>query len=97
MDDGDELDLDFYFFDDNCNDVDFSFREIVNDDSDLNNFYGPSVLVIRALFNGEIKREWMPVALAVDTILRNPANGVSIKSAKIDYSGVYSGDWDQSF
>ncbi len=96
MDDGDELDLDFYFFDDGNTNVDFSFREIVNDNSELENFFGPTVLVIWQLFNGETKKEWMPAAFAVDSVLRNPLNGIGIKSAKIDFSGVYSGDWDQS-
>jgi hypothetical protein len=71
--------------------VDFSLR--VDTEEEL---FGPSVLLIQNLFNGEIVKEWLPVALAVDSVLRNPVNGLVISSARIDFSGVYD-EWGQSF
>jgi hypothetical protein len=71
--------------------VDLSLR--VHTEEDV---FGPRVLLIQCLFNGEIKKEWMPVALAVDSILRNPVNGLTVRSAKIEFSGVYD-EWGQSF
>ena len=38
----------------------------------------------------------MPVALAVHTVLCDPGNGLVVKSAHIDFSGVYD-EWGQSF
>jgi hypothetical protein len=71
--------------------VDFSLRVETEE-----NFFGPVVLLIQNLFNGEVKQEWLPVALAVDSMLRNPVNGLVIRSARIDFSGVYD-EWGQSF
>ncbi len=71
--------------------IDFSLRVETEEDH-----FGPPVKVIQKLFNGEVKEEWLPVALAVDTVLRNPANGLVIRSARIDFSGVFD-EWGQSF
>ncbi len=71
--------------------VDFSLRVETEED-----VYGPQVLLIQNFFNGEVKEEWLPVALAVDSLLRNPMNGLAIRSARIDFSGVYD-EWGQSF
>jgi hypothetical protein len=71
--------------------VDFSLRVATEEE-----LFGPSVLLIQNLFNGEVVQEWLPVALAVDSVLRNPVNGLIIRSAKIDFSGVYD-EWGQSF
>ncbi len=71
--------------------VDFSLRVETEE-----NIFGPVVLLIQNLFNGEVKREWLPVGLAVDSVLRNPINGLIIRSARIDFSGVYD-EWGQSF
>jgi hypothetical protein len=73
----------------NCS-IDFSLRVCTEDDP-----LGPPVLLIQKLFNGEEKQEWMPAALAVDSMLRNPVNGLIIQSARIDFSGVYD-EWGQS-
>ncbi len=71
--------------------VDFSLRILTEEDQ-----FGPPVRVIQKLFNGDIQEEWMPVALAVDSLMRNPANGLVIRSARIDFAGVYD-EWGQSF
>lgn len=71
--------------------IDFSLRVFTEE-----NFFGPPVRVIQKLFNGEVQEEWMPVALAVESVLRNPANGLVIQSARIDFAGVYD-EWGQSF
>ncbi len=73
-----------------CSSVDFSLRVLTEEDQ-----FGPPVRLIQKLFNGEEKEEWLPVALAVDSLLRNPANGLVIQSARIDFSGVYD-EWGQS-
>jgi len=70
--------------------VDFSLRVYTEDEP-----LGPPVLLIQNLFNGEVKKEWMPAALAVDSMLRNPVNGLVIRSARIEFSGVYD-EWGQS-
>ncbi len=74
-----------------CCTVDFSLRVYTEE-----NVFGPPVLLIQNLFNGEVKKEWLPAALAVDSMLRNPANGLIISSARVDFSGVYD-EWGQSF
>ncbi|HVN53661.1 MAG TPA: hypothetical protein VMT46_04970 [Anaerolineaceae bacterium] len=71
--------------------VDFSLRVYTEE-----NFFGPAVKVIQSLFNGDIQEEWMPVALAVHTVLCDPGNGLVVKSAHIDFAGVYD-EWGQSF
>ena len=71
--------------------IDFSLRVMTEE-----NMFGPPVKVIQRLFNGDLQEEWMPVALAVDTVLRNPANGLVFQSASIDFAGVYD-EWGQSF
>jgi hypothetical protein len=73
-----------------CN-IDLSLR--VDTEEEL---FGPQVLLIQNLFNGEVVKEWMPVALAVDSVLRNPTNGLVIRSARIEFSGVLD-EWGQSF
>ena len=74
----------------NCR-VDFSLRVLTEE-----NFFGPEVRVVLRFINGEVKEEWMPVAIAVDRLMRNPENGVAIRSARIDFAGVYD-EWGQSF
>ncbi|MCE1254963.1 MAG: hypothetical protein LWX83_15630 [Anaerolineae bacterium] len=75
----------------NSGNVDFSLRV----DTELDMF-GPKVLVVIQTFSGEEYKEWMPVCMATDFVLRNPALGVSIKSAHIEYNGVYD-EWGHSF
>jgi len=70
--------------------VDFSLRVLAEEDH-----FGPPVRIIQQLFNGDINEEWLPVALAVDSVLRNPANGLVIRSARIDFAGVFD-EWGQS-
>lgn len=71
--------------------VDFSLR--VETESNL---FGPQVLVVIRLFNGETKNLWMSAFEATDFVLRNPALGVSIRSARIEHRGVFD-EWGQSF
>ncbi len=70
--------------------VDFSLRVLTEE-----NLFGPPVLLIQNLFNGDVKKEWMPAALAVDSLLRNPANGLIIRSARVEFTGAYD-EWGQS-
>jgi len=70
--------------------VDFSTREETEEEQ-----YGPMVLVVRTLFNGEQETESMPAALAADCILRHPGNGVIYRSAHIEFCGVFD-EWCQS-
>jgi hypothetical protein len=70
--------------------VDFSLRVFTEE-----NFFGPPVKVIQQLFNGTIQEVWMPVALAVYTVLSDPDNGLVFQSAKIDFAGVFD-EWGQS-
>ena len=74
----------------NTHTIDFSLRVCTEEEP-----LGPPVLLIQKLFNGEEKMEWMPAALAVDSMLRNPVNGLVIQSARIDFSGVFD-EWGQS-
>lgn len=67
--------------------IDFSLRVETEEE-----MFGPQVKVVRKLFNGTVDEEWMPVGLAVDSVLRNPANGIVIQSARIAFSGVYD-EW----
>ncbi len=71
--------------------IDFSLRILTEE-----NIFGPEVRVVQKYFNGNVREEWMPVALAVDSVLRNPANGLAICSARIDFAGVFD-EWGQSF
>jgi hypothetical protein len=71
--------------------VDFSLRV----DTEENTF-GPNVLVVISMFNGTIVKEWMTAFEATDFVLRNPALGVSIRSAHIEYKGIFD-EWGQSF
>jgi hypothetical protein len=71
--------------------VDFSLRVETE-----TNMLGPKVKVVATQMNGEVVEEWMDAFLAVDFVLRNPALGVTIKSAHIKFSGVYD-EWGQSF
>ncbi|MDR3575033.1 MAG: hypothetical protein P4L50_14325 [Anaerolineaceae bacterium] len=71
--------------------VDFSLRV----DTEENTF-GPNVLVVASMFNGTVVKEWMTAFEATDFVLRNPALGVSIKSAHIEYMGSFD-EWGQSF
>ncbi len=57
--------------------------------------YGPVVRVTWTLFNGGVEEEYLPAALAVDNVLRNPANGLVIQSARIDFGPVFD-EWGQS-
>ena len=75
----------------NSRNVDFSLR--VDTEFDM---FGPKVLVVFQTFSGQEYKEWMPICMATDFVLRNPALGVSIKSAHIEYNGVYD-EWGQSF
>jgi hypothetical protein len=71
--------------------IDFSLRVATEE-----NMFGPKVLVVIHMFNGNIQREWMTAFEANDFVLRNSALGVSIKSAHIEYKGVFD-EWSQSF
>lgn len=64
--------------------IDFSLRKHTEDD-----MFGSEVIVCWTLFNGETLNESIPVALAVDTVLRNPLNGLIYKSAHINFTGVF--------
>jgi hypothetical protein len=64
--------------------VDFSLRTETEIDP-----YGPMVIVVRTLFNGSVEKERMQAALAADSVLRHPGNGVVYKSAHIKFNGVY--------
>lgn len=75
----------------NHGDVDFDKRR----ENDVN-IFGSIVMVIRTYLNGEVETEWLPAALAVMSVLSDPDNGILYKSARIDYAGVYAGDWDGS-
>lgn len=70
--------------------VDFSLRE-----ETAENFFGPDVVVVREMFNGEIIEETMPAALAVLSVLDDDLNGVVFKRARIVWSGVFD-EWGQS-
>ena len=71
--------------------VDFSMRVDTEE-----SIFGSIVLVVISLFNGNVEQEWMSAFEANDFVLRNPALGVSIKSAHIEYKGVFD-EWGQSF
>jgi hypothetical protein len=70
--------------------IDFSLREHTQED-----MFGSEVIVCWKLFNGETLNESMPIALAVDTVLRNPLNGLIYKSAHIEFMGCFD-DYGQS-
>ena len=67
--------------------VDFSLRVETEDDP-----YGPMVIVVRTLFNGMVEKARMQAALAADSVLRHPGNGVIYRSAHILFCGVYD-EW----
>ena len=64
--------------------IDFSIRVETEDDP-----YGPMVIVVRTLFNGMVEKVRMQAALAADSVLSHPGNGVVYRSAYIVFSGVY--------
>lgn len=61
---------------------------------DLDNLYGESVLVVRT-GDGWIEREWLPAGIAVEDVLFNPENGVTIRSAHIVWFDVLD-EWGRS-
>ena len=67
--------------------VDFSLRVETEDDP-----FGPMVVVVRTLFNGMVEQVRMQAALAADSILHHPGNGVIYRSAHISFCGVYD-EW----
>lgn len=67
--------------------IDFSIRVETEDDP-----YGPMVIVVRTLFNGMVEKVRMQAALAADSILGHPGNGVIYRSAHIVFAGVYD-EW----
>jgi hypothetical protein len=67
--------------------VDFSLR--VETEADP---YGPMVVVVRTLFNGMVEKVRMQAALAADSVLGHPGNGVIYRSAHIAFYGVYD-EW----
>ena len=71
--------------------VDFSLRVYTEED-----IFGPNVLVVTKMFNGEVIRNWMTVFEATEYVLRNVANGISIMSSHIEFRGVFD-EWGQSF
>lgn len=71
--------------------VDFSLRVETEDDP-----YGPMVIVVRTLFNGMVEKVRMQAALAADSILGHPGNGVIYRSAHIAFYGVYD-EWCLSY
>ena len=58
------------------NRIDFSLRVDTEE-----NMYGPRVLVVSSLFNGDTIKQWMTAFDANEFILRSPELGKSIKSA----------------
>ena len=75
----------------NSRSIDFSLRVYTEE-----NIFGPNVLVVSKMFNGDVKKEWMTVFEATEYVLRNVANGVSIMSTHIEFRGVFD-EWGQSF
>jgi hypothetical protein len=71
--------------------IDFSLRVETEQ-----NIFGANVLVVASMFNGNIQKEWMSAFEATDFVLRNPALGVSIRSAHIEHKGMFD-EWGQSF
>ena len=71
--------------------VDFSLRVDTEE-----SIFGPNVLVVGSMFNGAVWKEWMTAFEATDFVLRNPALGVSIRSAHIEHKGIFD-EWGQSF
>jgi hypothetical protein len=67
--------------------IDFSLRVETETDP-----YGPMVIVVRTLFNGMVEKVRMQAALAADSILGHPGNGVVYRSAHIVFCGVYD-EW----
>ena len=70
--------------------IDFSLRV----DTEFN-FLGPMVCVHRTCMDGTIQEEYLPAALAVMDVLTNPKNGISYRSARIYWQGVYD-EWSAS-
>jgi len=71
--------------------VDFSLRVDTEE-----NIFGPNVMVVISMFNGTVLKEWMTAFEATDFVLRNPALGVSIRSAHSEHFGSFD-EWGQSF
>jgi hypothetical protein len=67
--------------------IDFSLRVETETDP-----YGPMVIVVRTMFNGMVEKVRMQAALAADSILGHPGNGVVYRSARIVFCGVYD-EW----
>ena len=57
--------------------------------------YGPLVTVQKTLFSGAVLELRLPAALAVEEVLRSPANGVLVKSARV-IADALIGKWDMS-
>ncbi|HMN11166.1 MAG TPA: hypothetical protein PKD55_02430 [Bellilinea sp.] len=45
--------------------------------------FGPTVILIQELYNGDRLERVMPACFAVGEALHSPANGVTVKSARI--------------
>jgi len=73
------------------NEIDFSLRYQTEKD-----VFGPKVQVIKTLFNGDVEKEMMPVAIAMFCVSGyNGYNGRIYKSARINFMGVFD-EWGQS-
>lgn len=57
--------------------------------------FGPYVELVRTLMNGEVTRQWLPAAEAVYEALHGKQNGLTVKSARVEFGRVLD-QWGQS-
>lgn len=68
------------------------YRQPATDDS----YLGGYVTVVRTLTDGRVTRERMRAFLAVCDVLESPQNGLTVRSARIEFGGELD-RWGGSF
>jgi len=64
---------------------------------DVDDYWGEEVMLIRTTFDGEIVHEWMPVTLAIETLMDDENNGTLYYSGRIYGMGLVDfGLWDRT-
>lgn len=57
---------------------------------------GPTVLLVRTSFDGDICREWLPAVLALESLASDPDNGEVWSSGRVLADDVDMSQWDKS-